>query len=303
MGAPDIKKYRIDMDFRRYQHFITVAETGSFARAAAQLRMKQPPLSQSIARLERELGVVLFRRTSRAVVLTAAGTAFLSEARIAVASASRAAALARAAGSADSPVRIGVVTPALFEPLPELLRTARAMGIATRLVHRGTNALLVALAAGEVECAFVTPPFVGSERLRVETISDEAVVAALPAAGDGSDSQPVALDAIHRRLMMFPREAGPTLWERVMTMFRDSGLEPDIVAECPADMAATLAMVAAEVGVTIAPPAIARHVPVPGIAFRPFEPKVRAPTWPIALVHLPLSANAPAARLLAQWRR
>lgn len=291
------------MDFRRYQHFLAVADTGSFARAAAQLGMKQPPLSQSIARLERELCVVLFHRTTQAVALTGAGAAFLPEARIAVAAAERAAALARAAGAADSPVRIGVVTPALFEPLPGLLRTARAMGIATRLVHRGTNALLAALAAGEIECALVTPPFVGSDRLRIETISDEPVVAVLPADGDGSDGKPVSLDAIHRRLMMFPREAGPALWDGVINMFRDAGLEPEIVAECPADMAATLAMVAAGVGVTIAPPAIARHVPVPGVAFRRLEPTARAPSWPIALVHLPLSASAPAARLLARWSR
>jgi DNA-binding transcriptional LysR family regulator len=277
-----------------------VAEERNFARAAARLGMAQPPLSQSIQRSERDLGVTLFKRTRKGVYLTPAGEALLPEARAAIAAAERAQALACAAAPRHLG-RGGVATPCLWGPLPELLRLAHKGGIQIEVIEASTNEQLRALAHGGLDLGLLSPPFDAPARLRVIDMSTDPLIAAVPKAlAAGGDAIP--LSRVADRLIWFPSRHGPSLHANVMHYFSVHGLRPTIVQEV-SDLMPTLALVAAGLGSTFVPSAMARRLSLRDVAFRPLAEVDHLPTWPVAIAHMPLTAGGDPAKLLNLWKR
>lgn len=291
------------MNLQHLRHFVAVADNKSFAHAATQLGMKQPPLSQSIQRLEHDLGVRLFHRSTRKVELTPAGVALLPEALTALAAAERGAALARAAQAGKPIVRLGVVSLALFEIYPDITRAAADAGVAIQLTYSSTNDQVRELQSGAIDVGLLSPPFDTPPRMSVTELAREPALAALPASLTKATAKSVPLHQINDRLILFPRPEGPHLYDETLALFERAGLRPTIVEETPASMLATLALVAAGRGCALVPASIARHVSVKGVVYKPLEAQDAVPTWPIALAHMPLAARSPAARLLSAWRR
>jgi DNA-binding transcriptional LysR family regulator len=287
------------MELRQLRHAIAVADEGHFGRAAMRLGMAQPPLSQSIARLERSLGVRIFDRGRSGSRPTEAGRHFLDEARSILAAAERAAHLARAAAAAEASVRIGFASNALWGPLPDLLSLARHAGIAVRLAEMPTEPQLEALVRGHLDLGLVAPPFDAPSRLTVRDLGAERLVAALPAVR-GHAMAETTLAALADELILFPEMQGPALHAKILAAFRSAGLSPRIAQEAQR-MPTILTLVAAGLGCGLVPEGVPRRLPVPGVVFQPVKDGDGLPLWPLAVAHMPLPAKSPAAVLLAAF--
>ncbi|MGG6263167.1 LysR family transcriptional regulator [Leptolyngbya sp. AN10] len=110
------------MDLYQVRYFLTIAETGSFSRAAERLYLSQPSLSTGIKKLEQELGVSLFERGGRRTVLTTAGRSFLEKATIIMEQYQSA--LHELKGFHDQPtLRVGVLSTMRVAELADLVST------------------------------------------------------------------------------------------------------------------------------------------------------------------------------------
>src|SRR6266545_1812084 len=162
------------------RYFVAVAEEGHVTRAAQRLRIAQPSLSAQIRYLERQVGAPLFRRHPRGVELTPAGEAFLAEARAALAAADAAVAAARRA-TQPSHLRLGLIVGTQIEVTSTVLYAYRSRhdGVVPDLVEHSFADPSAGLNGGEVDVAFVMPPF-AHEGLRFETLWSAPRVAVLP---------------------------------------------------------------------------------------------------------------------------
>ena len=106
------------MELRHLRYFVAVAHEGHVTRAAEKLHMQQPPLSQQIRALEREIDAALFVRHPRGVSLTDAGRSFLADAEAILAQAEHAKIRARRTARGEvGRIAVGFTTSAPFHPL------------------------------------------------------------------------------------------------------------------------------------------------------------------------------------------
>jgi DNA-binding transcriptional LysR family regulator len=163
------------LDCRSLRYFLAVAEELHFGRAAQRLDMALPPLSRAITKLEVDLGVALFLRTSRQVALTNAGRALLKEGTIAMDGLKRAADTARRAGIAQC-VRVVMACEVDVNLIPqaESLTASSAMSIRVDVeVADDGHRAVEAVRSGMADVALVNSGFVDTEDLFTVPLSTE----------------------------------------------------------------------------------------------------------------------------------
>jgi DNA-binding transcriptional LysR family regulator len=264
------------IELRQLRYFVAVAEELHFGRAAARVHMSQSPLSRAIRELERDLGVVLFVRTTRRVELTAAGTALLGRARRAIAEVELAVADARRAG-AEAGAAIG------HGPLSRTpaRRLADALGgREVRLVEDLSPELLRRVAAHELTAAVVleTPATARPAGVRMLALRDEPLLAAVPAAHRLAGAGAVPLAAFAAERVLLPRSpigTSFTIWLRAR--LRVAGVELDDTLEtlgAPWDRRMLPVAEGAAVSVVTGDWA---EPPIAGVEALPFDPPLTVP--------------------------
>jgi DNA-binding transcriptional LysR family regulator len=266
------------MELRHLRYFLAVAEERHITRAAARLGLQQPPLSQQIHMLEKELGTKLFTRLPRGVELTAAGEGFLEEARAVLNGVERAAVRARAAAMGQrGRISIGLTTSASLHP--GVTRTLRAYAdshpaVALDLHANSAANLTEALFRKEVQVAVIRAAVARPADLIFKELAQENMLIALPAdhglvsrTASGANA-PISLLALAgERLILVRRHAAPGMYSNVVDACHKAGFEPLIVAEVE-QMLTSINLVAAGVGISLVPASI-REIRQEGIAYCP----------------------------------
>lgn len=243
-------------DLRSARYFVAVAEELHFGRAAERLRMSQPPLSQAIRQLERDVGVLLFERTNRRVALTVAGEAFLVECRDLLRHAEIVVETPRlAAAGYRVQLTVGAVASAFTWPLPqalEILRT-QAPHITVRIEEIDTHEAVDDLLTHRVDVALAR---LGSNRPGIDTqvLLEDEFVALLPPAHPLSNSNaPLELSLLtDDPWIWLPREISPDYHDDMTAVCRASGFSPR-PRHWVRSIASQKALVGSGVGVTIIP--------------------------------------------------
>lgn len=149
------------MEFQQMRYVVAVAEERSFTRAAKKCHVVQSALSHQIKALETELGTALFARTSRRVELTAAGEAFLLQARASLEAADRALLAASAAdGSIQGTLTVGIIPTVAALNIPEVLGkfTRQHPAVKIKLQVGASDAFVEAISQGAMDIAFLGLP-------------------------------------------------------------------------------------------------------------------------------------------------
>lgn len=262
------------MELRHLRYFLAVAETLHFGRAALQLQMAQPPLSQQIKQLETELGVQLFSRTRRKVSLTAAGVVLQQEAQQIFQQLEQAISRTQQADRGEvGRLEIAFVSSAMYSLLPDYLKQFREQYPHVEIVlhELSTQEQIQGLLANRLDIGFMRPP-VAQKTLQAMPVLQEPLVAALPMRHRLASQSSLSIREFQgEAFVLFPRAMATRLYDQIISLCHQGDFSPTVIQQA-AQMQTILSLVAAEIGVAIVPESL-KNLQRRGVCFIPFQEK------------------------------
>lgn len=250
------------MELRYLRYFVAIARTRHFTRAAQELGISQPPLSQQIQRLEREVGTPLLRRLSRGIELTEAGEAFYEDACQILALSD--AAMEKVKGIArgiNGSLSMGIASSDAFYPgIFTLIRQFQQShpGVTVHQLESNMATLMAALNDAELDLAFIRLPCENSKVFNLRIVAQEPMVIAL------HHSHPLAAEGTLRLeqlrdvpLVLFPQEIAPGIYELIYNSCLRAGVDMNKVYQS-SQLSSSLSMVAAGFGFALVPESMMR---------------------------------------------
>lgn len=267
------------MNIKQLRYFVVVADEGHFGRAAKRLHRSQPPVSLQIQKLEAELGVKLFERTTRNVTLTNAGEVFLKHAREVLERLEHAReAVGEAAEGKRGQLAVGFVSSATLSILPLALHMFRSRypQVVLELRELTSAEQVKALKAHDIRVGLVRPPLVCPE-LGLEPILQESMLVTLPSHHPLAQERELtpAMLAGHA-LIGFPEHLVPGAQAHLMEIFRQAKVTPNIAQEA-VHIQTIVGLVASGIGIALLPSS-ARASQHQGVVYRPLIAK-DSETW------------------------
>ena len=264
---------------------VAVAEELHFGRAAARLRMTQPPLSRQIQKLEAAVGAQLLDRDNRRVTLTPAGEAFLAEARRILAIAEAAPELAQRVSSGfRGLVRLGFTSASTFGVLGRLLNEVERHlpEVHIELFEMVTREQIAALAGEDIDLGLARPPF-DPELFDSRLLHREALLLAVQERHPLTTlSRPVVpADLVGEPLIFHSQQKARYFYDLVVSMVP---LAQERVVHTVSQVMTMLWLVSAGRGVAFVP-ASAQLLGVPAVAYLPLDMPIPEPVelhllWP-----------------------
>ena len=243
------------MDIKQLKCFVAVAEELNFTRAAEKIYMAQPPLSQQIIRLEEELELALFTRSSRHVELTAAGAALLPEARKVLQTMRTMQAVARTLRNGQRlTLKLGAVHTAICKLVPQMLAAVDASScwVDVQVQEMSSSALLQALREATIDLAIVGCDAADDDIAAVR-IYREPFVVACPAAHILAGKDRIAYaDLEGEPLISITPASNPRYSALHQGMLREGGCTPRSIQYVP-NMHSLICMVGAGAGAALVP--------------------------------------------------
>jgi len=292
------------MELRHLRYFHAVATHGHMTRAAAELGIQQPPLSQQIRALEDELGLALFARHPKGVALTDAGRLFLEDAQRILRDVEAARLrMARLASGVHGRLSVGFTSSAAAHRLtPEALRECRARhpDIALEIKEDNAAGLIEAVADLRLDCGLLRVPVARPAGLVFEQLLSEGVAVALPVGHALARKARVAVrDLRGEPLILVRRPGAPGLYANLLALCEKAGFAATVHAEVER-MMTNLNLVAAGAGVSVVPQSmVGTHAHA--IAYRPLAAS-SALAAPLTLVRRADANPGPVATFAALLR-
>ncbi|MCX7169938.1 MAG: LysR substrate-binding domain-containing protein [Proteobacteria bacterium] len=282
------------MNLRRIQHFVVLAETLNFRRAAERLHITQPPLSVSIRKLEAELGTKLFVRSANGVTLTSSGQAVLAEARRLLFHGSQLMKLAASTsdGTGGS-LHVGFVGSTAVGMLQKLVPLFLNEYPGVELIlHEATSASIVQLVEeAALDIGLVRTPLLESPKACLVPLEQDTLIAALPHGNLLAKKGMLTLgDLANESFIMYSRTEGAGLHSAAMLACQQAGFLPQVTQEA-VQIQTMLALVESGLGVALVP-SVMQRLAHEGVVYRKLKNCPSAAIIGLALLYQPEMASA-----------
>jgi DNA-binding transcriptional LysR family regulator len=272
------------MERHQLEYFVAVVEQGGFTHAARSLRVAQPSLSRAIQKLERDLGVTLFHRVGRNVVLSNAGEMLADRARLVLRDLDALRAAARSIGDgAVGRVDVAATSSSALEPVTSIVAELRERhpGVTISTSSALSSAEVVAMVLqGRCEvgvCGSAERPT--GQGLVAHHLRDEEFLLVVPPHTMADAGPAVTREALRgmRFVVAKPATAARALFDRLATTVGDMTIAAEV-----GDRSVVLPMVLKGIGAGLMPDGWADLARRAGAEVYRFSPPERLPQW---LVH------------------